>query len=205
MPVQSVVSMVMVYQFSMGLLIFKTHKDIKWQHIFKMMPMAIIGAAVGVALLNYVSGDVMRAVLVIYIILHLLRKRTSFDPLGRLIKWGDAHISGLLGGILNAMIGGGAPAFTLHLKNKIPSPSQFRASIIMMLMISNIPRAIGTVSTGLLTYDLFITSLYAYPGFLIALYLGQKLHDKIPQDKFFILVEGLIALSAILLIFKIIL
>lgn len=205
MPVQDVVAMVMIYQISMGLLIVKTHRHIQWQHILKMLPMTIVGAVLGVMLLNYVAGDIIRVILVIYIILHLLRKHTKIDPLGRLIKWGDAHLAGFLGGTLNAMIGGGGPAFILYLKEQITTSSEFRASIIMILMLSNIPRAIGTIGTGLLTYDLFITALYAFPGFLLALYLGQKLHDKIPQDKFFYLVESLLALSAMLLTLKIIL
>ena len=107
MPVQNVVAMVMIYQLSMGLLIFKTHRHIQWQHILKMLPLTVIGTIFGVMLLSYVAGDVIRAILVIYIILHLLRKHTKIDPLGRLIKWGDAHLAGFLGGTLNAMIGGG--------------------------------------------------------------------------------------------------
>ncbi|MGH1403842.1 MAG: sulfite exporter TauE/SafE family protein [Alphaproteobacteria bacterium] len=204
MPVQDAVSMVMIYQFSMGLLIVKTYKDTQWSHIFKMLPATIIGAICGVLLLNILHGDIIRALLAAYIILHLARKHTSFDPLGKVIRWGDAHLAGALGGTLNAMIGGGGPAFILYLKEKIPSATQFRATIIAMLMISNIPRSIGTISTGLLTTDLFITGMYAFPGFLLALYLGQKLHGKIPQAKFFIAVECLLAISASLLLVKII-
>ena len=204
MPVQDVVSMVMIYQISMGLLIFKTYHHIQWAHLIKMLPMTIIGAVLGVMLLTYIAGDIIRGILVVYITLHLLRKHTKIDPLGRIIKWGDAHLAGFLGGTLNAMIGGGGPAFILYLKEKITTPAEFRASIIMMLMLSNIPRAIGTIGTELLTYDLFITALYAYPGFLLALFLGQKLHEKIPQEKFFYLIEGLLALSAALLVLKII-
>ncbi len=92
MPVQDVVSMVMVYQFSMGLLIFKIHHHIKWQYLLKMLPATVIGAICGVFLLNYIHGDVMRGILAGYIILHLLRKHTSFDPLGWLIHRGGALI-----------------------------------------------------------------------------------------------------------------
>lgn len=205
MPVQDVVSMVMIYQFSMGLLIFKVHQHIKWPYLLKLLPATIIGAAIGVFLLHYISGDIMRGILAGYIILHLLRKHTAFDPLGWLIRWGDAHLAGFLSGMLNAMMGGGAPAFLLYLKEKLTDPKEFRAGIIAMLLLSNIPRAIGTVGTGLLTYDLLIQALYAYPAFLIAMYLGQKLHDKIPQKKFFLAVECLLALSACMLIGKIIL
>tara|TARA_R110001592_G_scaffold3525_18_gene20018 strand:- start:4131 stop:4850 length:720 start_codon:yes stop_codon:yes gene_type:complete len=205
MPVQDVVSMVMIYQFSMGLLIFSTFKDIQWPFIIKMLPSMILGVCLGIALLNYLPGDVMRGILAGYILLHLARKHTKFDPLGKLIKWGDAHLAGFVGGMLNAMIGGGGPAFILYLKDKATLSSTFRASIIAVLMLSNIPRVIGTVGTGLLTTDLFITGMYAYPAFLLALYAGQKLHKKIPQDKFFFAVELLLASSATLLIIKILL
>ncbi len=204
MPVQDVVSMVMIYQFSMGLLIFSTFKQIQWPSILRMLPAMVLGVCIGIVLLKYLQADVMRGILAGYIILHLLRKHTSFDPLGRLIKWGDAHLAGFLGGMLNAMIGGGGPAFILFLKEKIDITSQFRASIIATLMISNIPRAIGAIGTGMLTPDLAITAMYAYPGFLLALYMGQKLHNKIPQETFFKAVEVLLACSATLLIFKIV-
>ena len=204
MPVQDVVSMVMIYQFSMGLLIFSTFKDIHWPSIIKMLPSMVIGVCLGIAFLSYLNSDIMRSILAVYIILHLARKHTQFDPLGKLIKWGDAHLAGFLGGMLNAMIGGGAPAFILYLKDHATASSAFRASIIAVLMLSNIPRAIGTIGTGLLTMDLFITGMYAFPAFLLSLYLGQKLHDKIPQEKFFMAVELLLACSAILLIMKII-
>lgn len=196
--------MVMIYQFSMGILIFSTFRDIQWPSIFKMLPSMVIGVCAGIALLFYIQADIMRAILAAYIALHLARKHTSFDPLGRLIRWGDAHFAGFLGGVLNAMIGGGGPAFILYLKDKAVISSEFRASIIAVLMLSNIPRAIGTVGTGMLNWDLFLLGLYAFPGFLFALYLGQKLHNKIPQKRFFVAVDVLLALSAILLIFKII-
>lgn len=205
MPVQDVVSMVMIYQFSMGLLIFSTFKDINWPAIFKMMPSMVIGVILGIALLNYLDSNVMRGILATYIILHLARKHTKFDPLGKLIKWGDAHLAGFLGGMLNAMIGGGGPAFILYLKDKATLTSAFRASIIAVLMLSNIPRAFGVIGTGLMTWDLFLTGMYAFPGFLLALYAGQKLHHKIPQEKFFTAVEALLACSALLLIVKILL
>ncbi len=205
MPVQDVVSMVMIYQISMGLLIWTIRKDIQWPSIYKMVPSMLIGVCLGIALLNVLNGNVMRGLLATYIILHLLRKHTKFDPLGRLIEWGDAHLAGFLGGMLNAMMGGGGPAFILYLKDHVAGSSAFRASITATLILSNIPRVIGTVGTGLLTWDLFMTSMMAYPGFLFALYAGQKLHDKIPQDKFFLAVETLLACSATLLIIKIIL
>lgn len=205
MPVQDVVAMVMIYQFSMGLLIFKTYKDTGWAHIRKMIPMTILGVIVGVALLKILDGDWVRLGLAAYIILHLARKHTSFDPMGRVIEWGGAHLAGFLGGGLNAMIGGGGPAFILYLRDKAANSAEFRANIIAMLMLSNIPRSLGMIYTDMFTWEIFMLGLYAFPAFLIAMWAGQKLHDKIPQKAFFTSVEILLFCSAIFLVIKVML
>ncbi|MDH5723425.1 MAG: sulfite exporter TauE/SafE family protein [Alphaproteobacteria bacterium] len=205
MPVQDVVAMVMLHQFSMGLLIFKVHKNIGWMHIRKMIPMTVVGVIIGVFFLKILDGDWVRLGLAAYIILHLARKHTSFDPMGRMIEGGGVHLAGFLGGALNAMIGGGGPAFILYLKDKAENSSEFRANIIAMLMISNVPRAIGMAGTGLFTWDIFILGLYSYPTFLLALWAGQKLHDKIPQKVFFNAVEVLLFFSAMFLVIKVML
>lgn len=205
MPVKDAASMVMIYQLSMGILIFSTYKDIQWQPLLKIFPAMIVGVVVGIFMLNSLDGDVLRGILAGYIALHLARKHTSFDPLGRLIKWGDVHLAGFFGGLLNAMIGGGAPAFIIYLKDHVVESSAFRASMIAVLMVSNVPRAFGVVGTGMLSWDLFLTGMYAFPFFLCAVYGGHKMHGRIAQDRFFRAVDVLLVFSAVMLIIKVML
>ncbi len=61
----------------------------------------------------------------------------------------------------------------------------------------------GSFAADFVTQDLIMLGLIAYPGFLIALYLGQKFHDKIPQKRFYQAVEILLCLSVIVLIMQI--
>ena len=203
LPVQDVVTMLILYQLSMGLLIFKTHKDTVWLHVRPLIPVMIIGVILGTLILKYVSADVMRLILVAYIILHLLRSHNIFDPLKTIIKMGGAGFAGLLGGAFQAMIGSGGPAFILYLKDKEKSSSKFRANVIAILFLSNIPRIIGVSWAGFVTQDIIILSLIGYPGFLIALYLGQKFHDQIPQKTFFALTEMILAIAAAVLFIKV--
>ena len=205
MPVQDVVTMVSIFQISMGWLLVKIHKDVSWLHIKRMIPATIIGVALGIFLLNYLSADVMRIVLATYIILHLLRTHTKIDPLGRVIKAGGVHLASGLGGTINAMIGGGGPAFILYLKDKAKNTSEFRANITAILFLSNIPRLVGTLGTEMMTWQIFMMAVMAYPGFLLALVLGQKLHSKVPQKRFFTAIEVLLACSALFLILKVVL
>ena len=202
MPVQDAVTLASLFQFSMGFLIFRTYKDTAWAHIRALLPMTFIGGALGILLLKYLDGDIIRLALAGYILLHLARTHTKFDPLGRVIKAGGAHLAGFLGGTMNAMIGGGGPAFILYLKDKAFDARTFRANITAILFLSNIPRLAGTFGTGLMDWEIFTTALLAYPFFLGALALGQRLHSRIPQKRFFAVIEVLLAFTAVSLTLK---
>lgn len=149
MPVQDAVTLASLFQFSMGFLIFRTYKETAWAHIRALLPMTVIGVALGILLLKYLDEDLIRLALAGYILLHLARTHTRFDPLGRVIQAGGAHLAGFLGGTMNAMIGGGGPAFILYLKGKGGSAAAFRANITAILFLSNIPRLAGTFGTGM--------------------------------------------------------
>lgn len=203
LPVSDVVTMMIAYQFSMGLLIFKTAKQTMWQSIIDMLPAMVIGVCVGLFLLVYVPADGLRIILAIYIVIHLLRSNTKIDPLKRFIEVGGKYIAGFLGGILQGTIGSGGPAFILYIKEKAPNSAQFRATVIAILFLSNIPRIAGVLSLDLVTPQIINLALMAYPGFLLALYLGQKFHDQIPQKIFFRGVEVILACAAVSLLVKV--
>lgn len=205
MPVQDVVSVMIIFQLSMGWLLFKTWHQTSWAHIRAMVPAMLVGVVLGIAMLKTIPGDVMRLILAGYIILHLLRTHTAFDPLKLAIEKGGVHLSGFLGGMINAMIGGGGPAFILYLKDKAAGSAEFRANVMAILFLSNIPRVIGSLGTGMLDKNLLILGALAYPGFMVALFLGQKLHDRIPQKIFFRAVELILVVSAVMLIVKVML
>lgn len=203
MPVQDAVTLASIFQISMGFLITRTYKDTGWKHIRALLPTTVIGVLIGILLLKYLNGDLIRLALAGYILLHLARTHTKFDPLGKIIKAGGAHLAGFLGGTLNAMIGGGGPAFILYLKDKAKNSSEFRANITAILFLSNIPRLAGTLGTGLMTWDIVTTAVMIYPFYLCVLALGQKLHKKIPQKKFFVAIEILLAFTALSLTLKV--
>lgn len=202
MPVQDAVTLASIFQLSMGFLIVRTHKDTGWAHIRALLPATVIGVILGILLLKYLDEDLIRLALAGYILLHLSRTHTKFDPLGKIIKAGGAHLAGFLGGTINAMIGGGGPAFILYLKDKAKNSAEFRANITAILFLSNIPRLAGTFSAGLMRWDIAETAAIVYPFFLGALILGQRLHSRIPQRRFFLIIEILLSLTALMLIIK---
>lgn len=205
MPLQEVVTVIILYQFSMGLLLFKIYKQVSWREIWRMTPAMVIGTVLGLLVLKYVPGDAIRIFLALYIILHLLRTHTAFDPLKKILEWGGTHLAGFLGGGIQGTLGTGGPAFILYLKDIAKNSGEFRANVTAIMFLSHIPRIIGSSEFGWITPDLMKLGLIAYPGFLAALALGQMLHDKIPQKIFFMIVEAILVFSVLSLVLKVVL
>jgi hypothetical protein len=205
MPVQDVVTVLLIFQLSMGFLIFKTHDSTNWAVIRSMIPGMLVGVIIGLVALTYLPGDVLRLLLVTYIGIHFLRSHTRYDLLKFLIERGGPYVSGFLGGLINTSLGTGGPGFIVYIREKAKSAAEFRAGVIAVLFASNIPRMIGAFGTGMMTQDLLWLGACAYPGFLVALAAGHFLHDRIPQKFFFFCVEILLAAIALSLILKIVL
>lgn len=186
----------------MGLIIFKTWRQTDWGVIKSIIPTMLVGVTIGTLALKYIPADPMRLILAAYIILHLLKTHTRFDLMGRAIKKGGAHLAGLLGGSFNAMIGGGAPAYIIYLKNIGKSAIHFRADITAVLFLTNIPRAIFGTFADLYNPELLKTALIVFPAFLAAIILGQILHNKIPQKIYYTAVEIILTITVLLLIYK---
>lgn len=203
MPVQDAVTIIAILQLSMGLLIYYNKHNIIWPHVVSLIPGMVIGVVIGIFALKHIDGNTMRLVLAGYIVLHLLRTHAGFDPFKKAMEISGAHIAGGIGGMLNAMTGGGGPAFIPYLRSKMPTQSQFRANINTILVISNIPRVIGAYGTGMMNADTIMWTLYGIPSFLIALFFGQKLHDKIPPKVFFIIIDAVLICTIAALLLKV--
>lgn len=203
MPVQDAVTVLILFEFLIGLLIFKTHKNTAIELVNSLVPAMVIGTVLGILSLKYISEDAIRLIFAGYIIFYLLRNHTSFDPFKIIIDRGGALFAGLLGGGLNGMISGGGPAFVLYLKEQSASSVALRANVTAILFVANIPRIFGSWAAGLLTVDLVILGATAIPAFLLAIVLGQKLHHKIPQKIFYVLIEALLVCTALSLIINV--
>lgn len=204
MSVQDSITLVMMFQLSVGVLVFQNRSHIDWSSLTRMLPSMVFGVVLGLALIHVLSGDVLRSILAGYIFIHLLRKYSAFDPIKFLVSRGQSHISGFLGGLINTVTGGGGPAFILYLQNQIHEVNVFRITIMAILVASNVPRLIGSAFTGLVTLDLVYLYFYGLVPFLIALYIGQKLYSRVPKHTYFIAVDILLAITALLLVGKIV-
>lgn len=202
MPIQQAVTLVMIFQFLMGVMIVRTYKDTDWKVLRAMTLPLVAGLLFGFVLLSYVSDRVMAGILIALIGVYLVKARFQIDALGYFLSKGGAAVPGFLGGLQQTLLGTGGPPLLIYFREHCAHSRQMRATVMTVLFFLNVPRLAGSLGMGLINVPLMQTTFWALPFFGVALWLGQVFHDKIPEKKFYIGVDILLLAAALSLAIK---
>lgn len=101
-----------------------------------------------------------------------------------------AICAGLVGGALMGAFGTGGPAFLIYAKEAgwQKRPELFRANLQMLFFVINAVCCFSQFAEGIITYERCKVSLWLSPALLAGGQVGRILAQKVPKDKFQILV-----------------
>ena len=198
--VRDAVTLILLFQFFMGFLIFKTFKQTGWAVANAMTPGILVGTIVGAIFLSFVSDAFLLFFLSGFILLFLIRSLFFKGFIlskhkNRLI----GGIAGLFGGLVQGIVGTGGPVLTMYLSVALPRKIAFRATLIYLFFITSIVRIGISWWQGLLTHELLKTAFFVLPFFLIAIFLGQHFHAKISEKYYRWSICTLLLISAVLM------
>ena len=199
--VKDAVTLVLVFQLLMGALVIKTFKDIKFQEIKLFIPFLLVGTFIGNLTLDLFEEEILQNVLGTSILLFLFQRLVLKDVKLPKNSWIESAF-GFVGGWFQGMIGTGGPPVTMFLSTVIKENQALRATLIFVLFVTSILRVLTSYNAGLFTSELTQDALLITPFFIGALYLGHKVHLRIPEDVYRNAVHTLLALSALMLLLK---
>ena len=182
------------------LLISKSWKLIDKKTILEMLIGIIAGLLLGIYILKFGSPIILKKALGIFVILFVgylfikKKKIKFFKKLGLLF--------GFTGGTFSGLFSTGGPPFVFYIYNKLDKSNIIRATIIGTIGITDFLRFPLLIFSGVLTYDIFIKSLYVTPIFLLSLYVGHKTYLRINENIFKNLLMIFLILSGISLIVR---
>jgi len=182
------------------LLISKSWKLIDKKTILEMSIGIIAGLLLGIYILKFGSPIILKKALGIFVILFVgylfikKKKIKFFKKLGLLF--------GFTGGTFSGLFSTGGPPFVFYIYNKLDKSNIIRATIIGTIGITDFLRFPLLIFSGVLTYDIFIKSLYVTPIFLLSLYVGHKTYLRINENIFKNLLMIFLILSGISLIVR---
>lgn len=201
--VKDAVTLVLIFQLIIGLLLWKSYKDIDWKSAKSMTPSLLLGSIAGTLLLSITNVMFLQLFLAATIIAFLI-KMVWFEgfTFGSKSSAWAATAAGLSGGLIGGLTGTPGPPLIMYLTVAIRQTASFRATLMYLFFISSIVRLVISAPGNLYsTYVLHLT-LISLPLFLLAIFVGQHIHNKVHDKYYRLAIFVVLGGSAIVLIAK---
>ncbi|MFC1735851.1 sulfite exporter TauE/SafE family protein [Candidatus Hydrogenedentota bacterium] len=183
------------------IIILKTWKEIQFRSAWRLIISSIAGIPCGVYMLKEVHDSIVKCVLALMIAGFSMYKLTTGNS-ATLITERASYFFGFLAGLFGGACSTPGPPVVIYGSLRKWNPASFRATLQGFFFVSGSVVLAGHLGTGLWTRDVIQTYLFALPVVLFAIYLGNKVHYKIPSAKFDSYLYVLLLLSGILLFMR---
>jgi uncharacterized membrane protein YfcA len=183
-PLRMAVPLMLVFDLCAGLLLgLRNRRFIAGREALRVIPFMLAGMAVGLLALVHAPERSLLVVLGVFILAYAgwsLLARGAPKPLGA--AW--AAPLGVVGGIFTALFGTGGPFYTIYLTRRLQDKLVLRATISGVLLFSAVTRLILFTGAGLYKQNsLPALAALLLPCALGGLYLGNRLHQRLPAER----------------------
>ncbi|MFC1615880.1 sulfite exporter TauE/SafE family protein [Patescibacteria group bacterium] len=182
------------------ILVPQVWKKINKKICLEMALIGLIGLYFGTVLLKYGNPLFLKKAFGLFVLIYVIYSFLHKEK----IKWiNKVKIPfAALGGLFSGLFSSGGPFFIIYINNLIKDHKKIRATIIGIFGIINFARVPLLVQNKILTWELFIKSLYAIPALLLGCLVGHYIFKKMPQKTFKTTILVLLFISGISLIIK---
>ncbi|HJW26589.1 MAG TPA: sulfite exporter TauE/SafE family protein [Rhodocyclaceae bacterium] len=183
-PLRFVVPMMVLFDLCAGLLFgARNHRAISRPELLRILPFMLIGIALGGYVLVYAPEGLLLLSLGTFVLVYAgwsLLMRPNAEPVRA--RWSAP--CGIVGGMFSAVFGTGGPVYTMYLARRLPEKDTLRATIASVIMLSGVSRFALFSSTGLYGGDalLLVAALLA-PCAMVGLFVGSRLHRRLPTHR----------------------
>jgi uncharacterized membrane protein YfcA len=149
----------------------------------RMVPMILIGTALGVTVLVNLprnAGMILLGAFVFCFALYTLLSRRGTKIVAPAWAW----LAGLGGGITSTLFGAGGPPYAIYLSQRGLTKEQFRATLGLATLTSITLRVIAFLITGLLLNpQVWLAALAVVPGAYLGIALARRLFLRISREQ----------------------
>ena len=168
----------------------------------RLVPMIVVGTALGVTLLVNLPKQAAMAALGVFILLFALY---SFMPKRseKVVSRHWAWLAGLGGGITSTLFGAGGPPYAMYLSHRGLSKEQFRATLGLATLTSISIRTVAFLVTGiLLDPKVWIYAVFVVPAGLAGIWAASHLFRRISRETLMRVVALMLLVSGASLILR---
>lgn len=186
------------------LAIGRFHPHVRWEYLWRTMPPALTGIAVGFVLINRLSdasyAPVLGWIILGLTVMHVVRVRVP--SLGDRMPKGPAFAwpLGILAGVTTMLANAGGSVMTLYLLAMGLSKMEFTGTIAWFFFIINLIKVPLSAGLGLISTDTLLFNVVLTPAIVLGSYMGRWLLHRISQELFNGLLLAFAAVAALRLI-----
>lgn len=180
------------------------HQMARWSFILRVLPWALVGIGIGIAVGKIISVSQFRTILSTVVLFMLIlmvfqdirQKKTGNIP----DHWSFAGIMGLIGGFATMVGNAAGPVFALYLLAMRLPKNEFIGTTAWFFFIVNLVKVPfhitiwNTINLSTFTLDLFVL-----PLILVGTWLGVRLVKLFPEKVYRIFVIGVTFISSVFL------
>jgi uncharacterized protein len=200
-PLQFALALYAVCDLSNALRIgFENPKHALRSEWLRLVPMILVGTALGVSLLVKLPRQAAMAALGIFIVayaVYALSKRQGTRTISTAWAW----VAGLAGGLTSTLFGAGGPPYVIYLSQRGLSKEQFRATLGFATLTSISLRVVAFLLTGLLLdLNVWLAALAAIPASFIGITVARKIYLGVSREALMRVVALLLLATGVSLI-----
>jgi uncharacterized membrane protein YfcA len=172
----------------------KSWRSVRWRGVASLCAGIAIGIPLGTAVLKGGEPRLVLALLGGFLLLvgiaftRLRNRRPIRWPL-----WTGPPV-GVLSGLLTGLFGTGGPPLIVYYHLSGLDKTAFRGNLMMIFLLKTIVRVPAYLVAGLVTVPRLWSSLLALPAVVIGIWIGHRIHVRISEDTFRLLVGVLLGL-----------
>jgi uncharacterized membrane protein YfcA len=202
-PLTLVVPMMVVFDLGAGLLLGgRNFTSVDRRELLRLLPFMLAGIVLGATLLLNAPERLLLLTLGVAVLCYAawsLWGRPSQVPIAP--AW-SAPL-GTVGGVFSALFGTGGPIYTIYLARRIGDKGRLRATISTLILVSAVARLGTFVAAGAFAQRELLTLIpLLFPCMLAGLFVGNRLHHRLPGKQVIRIVWALLMLSSISLLWR---
>ncbi len=183
-PLRTAVPLMLIFDLCVGLLMgLRNRKVIDRSEVKRLLPFMLLGMLLGVTLLVKVPERALILLLGTFVLTYSawsLVMRPEVRPMSS--RW--AAIFGACGGVFTALFGTGGPIYTIYLARRLFDKTVLRATISGLIFVAALVRLALFTGAGLYAQPLILPlAVMLLPCAMLGLYLGNRLHHRLPQHR----------------------
>lgn len=183
-PLRFAVPLMLIFDVCATLLLgLKNRGVVDRRELLRLIPFMLAGMALGVTLLVNAPERALLFVLGSFVLSYagwslLYRRGTKTLATGWAVPLGTA------GGVFTALFGTGGPIYVIYLAGRLHDKLILRATISALIFFSGLSRLVLFGSAGLFAQrNLLPLAAGLLPGALLGLYVGSRLHHRLPTQR----------------------